>query len=160
MDTIHCFAPIADSHSEKLILGSIPGVESLRKGQYYGHERNGFWRIVYALFNTPYEDDYGRRTQFLLHHKIALWDVIGCCQRHGSLDSSIRQPQVNDFAAFFAAHPRIQSVYFNGRKAYTLFEKSVGFGNTRLQYTYLWSTSPAHAKPFEQKVANWQKIME
>ena len=160
MDTIHCFSPVVDSRSEKLILGSMPGAESLRKQQYYGHERNSFWRVIYALFDMPYDDDYDRRTQFLLRHHIALWDVIGRCRRQGSLDSSIRQPQVNDFAAFFTAHPRIKHVYFNGRKAYSLFEKNVGFGNTHLQYTYLWSTSPAHAKPFEQKVENWRQLLE
>ena len=115
---------------------------------------------MYALFDTPYDDDYDRRTQFLLHHRVALWDVIRHCQRSGSLDSSIRQPQVNDFAAFFAAHPNITRVYFNGRKAYALFEKHVGFSDARLQYSYLWSTSPAHAKPLHQKVSHWRRILE
>ena len=159
MDTIHCFAPIADSHSEILILGSMPGVQSLLKKQYYGHDRNSFWRMIYALYGEPYDEDYDRRVAFLLCQHIALWDVIQSCQRQGSLDANIKDPVINDFTHFFAAHPRISRVYFNGRKAHALFKQHVGFAYPGLQFDYLGSTSPAHAKSFDKKVAEWRRIL-
>ena len=45
---IYSFAPIADESCKVLILGTMPGVMSLKKQQYYGFERNAFWRIIYA----------------------------------------------------------------------------------------------------------------
>ena len=46
---IYSFAPIADENCKVLILGTMPGVMSLKKQQYYGFERNAFWRIIYAI---------------------------------------------------------------------------------------------------------------
>jgi hypoxanthine-DNA glycosylase len=46
------FPWLADSQSNKIILGSMPGVESIRQQQYYAHPRNQFWRLFYALHNS------------------------------------------------------------------------------------------------------------
>jgi TDG/mug DNA glycosylase family protein len=114
METLRGFAPIADENSRILILGSMPSVASLRKGQYYGHPQNAFWRLMPALLGEPFTEDYAQRTAMLLRHGVALWDVLKSCEREGSLDSNIKRPEVNDFAAFFDAHPRISRVYLNG----------------------------------------------
>jgi hypoxanthine-DNA glycosylase len=42
---VSSFPWVGDKHSKLIILGSMPGVESLRKQQYYAHPRNQFWRI-------------------------------------------------------------------------------------------------------------------
>lgn len=52
------FPPVADENSEILILGSMPGQESLNKQQYYGHTRNQFWKILFQLFDETLEDNY------------------------------------------------------------------------------------------------------
>jgi len=157
---IHSFPPVAGDDARALILGSIPGEESLKKGQYYGHERNGFWRIVYALFGRRYEEDYEARKRFLIERGIALWDVIESCEREKSLDSNIKNARVNDFAGFFKEHPAIRHVFFNGGAAYALFKKNVGFGFEGIEYTRLKSTSPAHAVKFEDKLSDWEKVRE
>jgi hypothetical protein len=42
---VSSFPWVGDKHSKLIILGSMPGVESLRKQQYYAHPRNQFWNI-------------------------------------------------------------------------------------------------------------------
>ena len=42
----HSFAPIYDSHSRILILGTMPSPKSREVGFYYGHPRNRFWKVV------------------------------------------------------------------------------------------------------------------
>ena len=48
---IYSFAPIADLKSKSLILGTIPGKESLRLNAYYAHPQNVFWKIIFSLMN-------------------------------------------------------------------------------------------------------------
>ena len=68
-------------------------------------------------------------------------------------------PEVNDFAAFFAAHPRISRVYLTGGAAYALFKKHAGFDFSGIEFARLGSTSPAHAVPFEEKLSEWRRIL-
>ena len=50
---------------------------------------------------------------------VAVWDVLRSCRRVGSLDSAVERDSmvVNDFAAFYAEHPSIERVFFNGGAA-------------------------------------------
>ncbi len=156
---IYSFAPIADENSEILILGSIPGGESLRKRQYYGFDKNSFWKILFYLFGEDFRQDYKDKTEFLLRKRVALWDVIKSCERKGSLDSNIKNVTVNDFHSFFRCYTNIKHVFFNGRTAYNLFNRYIGFEFENLTFTYLGSTSPAHAVAFLQKINDWKKIL-
>lgn len=90
---IFSFPPIVDSNSRILILGSIPGVKSLEKQQYYGHPQNKFWKIIFELLNEDFTGDYGEKIRMLKKHRIALWDVIDSCERKGSLDSEIKNEE-------------------------------------------------------------------
>ncbi len=159
MNTIHSFGPVAGEGCCILILGSIPGKESLRKQQYYGHAQNAFWRLMSALLNEPEQEDYQHRLAMLLRHRIALWDVIESCERQSSLDAHIKNAVVNDFASFFAAYPQITHVFFNGQKAYTTFARFVGFEFAGIAFERLGSTSPAHAITFEQRLKDWRRIL-
>lgn len=159
MSTIYSFAPIANASSRVLILGSMPGAESLRKQQYYGYTHNTFWRVLYTLLYEPFSTDYEQRKQFVLKSGIALWDVIASCEREGSLDARIRNPKTNDFASFFAVYPSVRQVFFNGKTAHNIFKRQVGFDFDGLKFTTLGSTSPAHAVPFETRLADWRKIL-
>jgi TDG/mug DNA glycosylase family protein len=154
------FAPIADEDSCVLILGSMPSEASLAKGEYYGHPRNAFWPLISALLGEPLRSSYAARVDMLLRHGIALWDVVASCEREGSGDAAIRHVVVNDFPAFYAAHPNIRYVFFNGRKAWELYKKHVGLNEDRYVYEQLGSTSPAHAVPFEERLRDWQRMIK
>lgn len=154
---IKSFKPIIDSNSKVLILGSIPGVESLNKQQYYANKRNQFWKIIFSLYELSPSDNYEERIEFIKSRGIALWDVIDCCSREGSLDSNIKDETPNDFTILFKKYPNIKSVVFNGAKAYETFKKKIGFEKyEHIVFRKLPSTSPAHAIPFEIKMNEWK----
>ncbi len=54
---------------------------------------------------------------------IALWDVLASCERETSLDSHIRKETANDFASFFAQHPHITQVFFNGSQGRAMLQE-------------------------------------
>ena len=44
--------PVIAPDTRLVVLGSFPGVASLRARQYYGHLRNHFWPILSALWSV------------------------------------------------------------------------------------------------------------
>lgn len=159
---IYSFAPIVDDKCRVLILGTMPGVISLRRQQYYGNMQNNFWRIIYSLFEEPVDEDYDRRKAFLLLHHIAVWDVLRACEREGSSDSDIKDPVPNDFAWLFKSYPDIRSVCFNGGPAERLFKRHVekrGVDISGKTFYGLPSTSPAYTIGFEKKFEQWKLLL-
>ena len=165
MTHIHSFAPIADSAATRLVLGSMPGVASLRAGEYYAHPRNAFWPIMSALLHFDGAADYPTRCAQLVKNHIAVWDVLHTCTRSGSLDSAIVESSIvpNDFANFLTTHSRIRQIFFNGAKSEQAYRKYV-LPNlppdlNEIPTHRLPSTSPAHAgMTFADKLARWQII--
>ena len=141
----------------------MPSAASLDAGRYYAHPRNLFWDIVGEWFGVARDAPYRERRRALTDHRIALWDVLHDCRREGSLDSAIRQPRANDFAAFYADHPHIVAVFFNGGTADKLYRKHVAITAIErrpLQLTGLPSTSPANAGiPLVRKRARWGAVL-
>ena len=96
------FAPIIAKQPRVMILGSMPSVTSLEKQEYYGFAHNRFWKILHAQFGMPIAT-YEQKKAIILTHHMILWDVIGECEREGSLDSAIRNEKVivsKTFCAF------------------------------------------------------------
>lgn len=155
----YSFPPISNPDAQILILGTMPGEQSLAANQYYGHPRNTFWKILFNLLDNPFSNDYQLRKNILLENRIALWDVLEACVRPGSLDSAIEQEVANDFNSFLKTHPNITHIYFNGQKAAAFFKKYVKL-ESEYHLTTLPSTSPAHAgKSFEAKLKDWSVIL-
>jgi len=153
---IHSFEPIVNSECRIIILGSIPGIESLRKQEYYGHPQNKFWDVLYGVFKEKPDNEYSLKKLFLLNHGIALWDVIKSCERKGSADSAIKNIKLNDFYSLFTENPRIKCIFFNGRAAENIFKKNFSFPD--ITSIYLGSTSPAHAVAIKERICDWSVI--
>jgi hypoxanthine-DNA glycosylase len=149
-----------------LVLGSAPSVLSLQKGEYYGNPQNAFWRVMAQLLGRPPGEDYADRARMLLEARIAVWDVLASAERPGSLDASIvtTTAVVNDFEAFFAGHPLVHAVFFNGQTARRFWDREVEPCQALpagLALSTLPSTSPANAAlKLEQKRAAWQEVVE
>lgn len=160
----HCsFPPIESKSARVLVLGSMPGVESLRAGRYYAYRHNAFWPIMGELFGAGPAIDYEKRVLLLMRAGLALWDVMASCIREGSLDSDIDEASIvpNDFRTFFDVHPRVTHVFFNGAKAETCFHRYVRphLSDRGLTFTRLPSTSPAHASlSMEKKLRAWHAV--
>jgi len=165
MPQVQSFPPIENPTASTLILGSMPGKESLRAGQYYAHRRNAFWPIMGDLIGAVPTLPYESRVQILKSAGIALWDVLASCTRHSSMDSDIDETSIaaNDFEHFFSNHPCITHVFFNGSMAEKCFHKHVQplLEPRLLHCQRLPSTSPANASiPYEQKLKAWKVILQ
>ncbi|MBO1924927.1 DNA-deoxyinosine glycosylase [Thiomicrorhabdus sp. 6S3-12] len=154
------FAPIVPEEPKLIILGTMPSVKSLQDAFYYAHPRNAFWPIISSLVGRVLisEEDKRRACNEL---GILLWDVLSACEREGSLDSAIKQPEANDFAALLAQFPHIKSIFFNGQPAAKLFQQQVIKKQSLpddLILTTLTSTSPANARlTIDDKILFWKE---
>ena len=160
------FPPVFDPRARVLILGSLPGDESLRKRQYYGHPQNQFWALLAAVFGSDLPRlDYERKCAFLLRKRIALWDVLEAAERRGSLDAAIRNERTNDLPALFAKLPRLRAVGCNGGKAHRSFCRHFGAWLHALpgevSLCRLPSSSPAYAAmSLDAKVRHWRQFLD
>ncbi|SEL87260.1 G/U mismatch-specific uracil-DNA glycosylase [Roseateles sp. YR242] len=179
-------APVYAPDARWLLLGSFPGLASLKIQQYYGHPRNQFWRLLgdvkgIALAGLPYEE----RLAALRHHRIALWDVITETERQGSLDSAIRRPAASDLGRLLQALPALEVIAFNGgtagrlglrqlqqlqqqgslqahqqgpQQAHQDQQQPVGLLAKLYRVLVLPSSSPAHTMPYDQKLQAWRAL--
>ena len=164
---ITSFPPVFTPDSHTLILGSMPGEESLRLSEYYANPRNAFWRILAKLCGSENDLSYGLRLKLLNDRQIALWDVLHSCKRAGSLDSAIEisSMDTNDFQNFLANNLQIRRIFFNGAFAETAYRKYVrpvlAPREAAIPALRLPSTSPANASiGFEAKLHAWRVILD
>lgn len=121
--------------------------------------RNHLWPILSALTGEDLAaQPYAERLPRLLAHGIGLWDVLGACERQGSLDADIRQPAANDFGRLRTLCPLLETVGFNGQASGKF---APGFAQAGYRTVLLPSTSPAHAAlSFEQKLVLWHALID
>ena len=165
MQVKHGFPPIFDPRARVLILGSLPGDESLRRRQYYGHPQNQFWVLLESVFGQDLRRfEYERKCAFLLRKRIALWDVLEAAERRGSLDAAIRRERPNDLPALFGELPGLRAVGCNGGKAHRSFCRHFGAWLKEfpgeIDLCRLPSSSPAYAAmPLDVKVRRWRQFL-
>jgi hypoxanthine-DNA glycosylase len=151
--------PVIAKHSALIILGSFPGVASLRAQQYYAHPRNHFWPILSAIWSTDLtQRTYAQRIAEIKTRGLALWDVYAACIRPGSLDSAITHAELNDLADLRRRAPGLKVVAHNGGESARVMRQTQALG---LPVLRLPSSSPANASwSFERKLAAWRVAFE
>lgn len=161
-EIITSFCPIINKNSKVLILGSMPGGESLKKNEYYGFKRNQFWKLIFDIFNDSYildDVDYEKKKKVILDNNLALFDVLKSCKRKGSLDSNIKNEEINDFKKLLSEYKNIKSICFNGNKSYDSFiknvDKNIYEGKDLIR---LPSTSPAYTISYGEKFSKWKVL--
>lgn len=153
------FDLVLDAKSKILILGSFPSVKSREVGYFYMNPQNRFWKVISCLLNKDFISmDKKAKTEALLKHHIALYDVIEECDIIGSSDSSIKNVKYLDIEKILS-NSQINKLYLNGALAYNLFVKR--FPKYRTICYKLPSTSPANAKcDLETLLNEWKIILE
>lgn len=139
----HTFGPVFNKEARILILGSFPSVKSREQQFYYGHPKNRFWAMLAGVYGEKKPETIEEKKEFLLSHRLALWDVIESCDIMGSSDVSICNVKVNDMDVILQEAP-VEQILCNGGKAYELFCKYCN-GADMPPVFKLPSTSPANA---------------
>lgn len=154
-----CLPAIADEKTRVIVLGSMPGDESLRQQRYYANPRNQFWEIIDSMFRRSVISDYDAHVAFLRDVGIGLWDVLHRCERSGSADANIQNGEANDFTDLFRACPHLKCLAFNGGKAQSAFAGAATVTPPDVDLIALPSSSGALARPLEEKVKSWRRVL-
>ena len=154
------FPPVVDERTRLLVLGSLPGEQSLARGRYYANPRNHFWRLIGEVIGTDLVPlDYEARLQTLLEAKVGLWDVVETASRDGSLDSAIRDHSPNALAELARSLADLRAIGFNGGTSARIGMKALA-GATPAALVPLPSSSPAYTLGYEKKRDAWLKLRE
>lgn len=153
------FSPVVNGATRLVVLGSLPGEESLARSRYYANPRNQFWMLIGSVIGADLVAlDYEERLAALLGAGVGLWDTVGSATRQGSLDAAIRGHTPNALAELAARLPKLRAFAFNGGKAAAVGRRALGA--TPLHLVQLPSSSPAYTMPFAAKQAEWMKLRE
>lgn len=152
-----CFDALIDDDSEILVLGTMPGKDSLKSGEYYTNVRNCFWKIIRDVFNGGKDfKNYKEKCDCLEKNHIALWDVLATCEREGSSDENITDEVPNDIDGLLKQYHKIKKIVFNGQKPREKFKHEVACDYLCLDAP---STSGAYPMNYDEKLKAWKEIL-
>lgn len=152
------FPPIVDHRTRLLLLGSLPGEQSLAAGRYYAHPRNQFWLLMGEVIGRDLAAlGYDERLKALLDAGVGLWDVVESATRIGSLDTKIRDHRPNLLADLAASLRGLRAVAFNGGTSSRIGRMHLQ-ARPDLQLITLPSSSPAHTMRLSEKQHRWNAL--
>lgn len=156
---IHPFLPVFNGNSKLLILGTMPSVVSREQNFYYSHPTNRFYKVLASLFGVEEPNTIEQKKQMLLHHGVAVFDVLKSCEIHASSDSTIKKPVANDLSVILE-QAAIKTIFANGKKACQLYQKYCE-EDTKMPCICLPSTSAANAQfGLHQLILAWTVILD
>ncbi|ORI02724.1 DNA-deoxyinosine glycosylase [Campylobacter concisus] len=163
MSQTHPFKPVFDKNSKILILGSFPSAPSRKLGFYYANPQNRFWLVLAGILNAPTPTSTDEKIDFLLAHRIAIYDAAISCEIKGSSDAKMTAVKPANLEPIFSG-ARIAQVFANGGKAHEICEKYLKtriLNATGKEPVKLPSTSSANANfSFERLVREWTVVVE
>lgn len=159
MEKQHPFMPVYRKESEVLILGSLPSVESVKRGFYYMHPENRFWKVLSKIYEEDaYRMSVEEKINFILKHRLALYDVIYSCTIRNSSDASISHPICTNISGLIQKM-NLKKILLNGKKAYQIFIKQ--YPELMNFAVCLPSTSSANARvSLEELTRIWKEALE
>jgi TDG/mug DNA glycosylase family protein len=153
----HPFKPLIDEESKILILGTFPSIKSFENNFYYAHPRNQFFPLLADTFGEKRAITIEEKIDLLKRHNIALWDMVKSTNRTNSLDSNLKDIEMNDIKSLLNKYPNIKLIAFTSKTAQKLFKKL----NINFPTAYLPSPSPAYAKmKYEDKLMEYRRILK
>ena len=155
-------APEGDPHI--VILGTLPGDESIRSGKYYEDERNDFWKILDGIWEGINSPSYKIKMETLQKNHIILWDVLKSAEREGSGDRAIINPTPNNFNDLFSKYKNINLIIFNGKSPYKWMKKRqirelLDYNPKKVRTLPSSSRSNTH-KTLKEKTEEWKKELK
>ena len=139
---IHPFAPVYDSQSRVLILGTMPSPKSRENDFYYGNVQNRFWRVLSIVLGSEIPADNEGKTRFLLNQ--TLWRKNRLLLHLAAADSSIKNAVPADLNVVLRSAP-VKGIFTTGKAAYKFYCK-YQLPKTGIEAVCLPSTSPANAR--------------
>lgn len=142
------FEPIFNCESRVLILGSFPGKISRHADFYYANPSNRLWGMLENVFKESVGENKESKTQFLLNHKIALWDIVPKRSEDKSSDSDLEDNEAVDLYRILN-FADIKKILCNGKKSYECLHKH--YPELLVMTEFMYSTSPASTKFYDLK---------
>lgn len=149
--------PWVGENPKVLILGTMPGDESIEQQCYYSNPSNSFWKIMYSLF--PQKESQEKK-EYITSYGIALWDCIKSGVRKGSMDKGFdnKSKIPNDLVSFLDKHESIEVIILNG-KTTTASDFYKYFPNLQGYKIYSLSSTASYMS-FDAKLKEWSIILD
>ena len=157
---VNQIGPVFDDRSRVLILGTLPSPESRRRGFFYSHPGNRFWRTLAAVLSREVPETIEEKRALVLENSIALWDVLASCEIKGSSDSSIKNAIPNDICPLLQK-TGINAVFTTGQMAAKLYRRHL-MPKGAPEPIVLPSTSPANQGrwPLDALIREYSVILD
>ena len=146
------FPPLICHEPRVLILGTIPGKNSIRANEYYYDNGNRMWKMLAKLATQELPTNYTEKKVLLEHLHVVLWDYYQFGERTNP----------NDIVGFVRKNPTITKIAINGYGKYKEFGEKLQnqFGQS-IKVFRLPETSGLNASwTLEKLCKEWSVVFE
>ena len=146
------FPPLMCHEPRVLILGTIPGKNSISANEYYYDNKNRMWKMLAKIATQKMPTNYTEKKLLLEHLHVVLWDYYQCVERTNP----------NDIVGFVRKNPTLTKIAINGYGKYKEFGEKLQnqFGQS-IKVFRLPETSGLNASwTLEKLCKEWSVVFE